>query len=891
VLDPAELSPCKESDARHLNDVVNIDFRREPQASCKLGKQLKELGNRFRITRRYFERLSNDCPFLEDLVELPAMTDVDALALMKVLRSSLPAAFQLQPALGALLTARMVLMSLEHGNCSASAQAYGTFAGVLLESPLHDLAYRFGKLGIDLNRRLDDRASRSAVEFLFGLFSAPWFAPIGEAIDQLRDAAQCGRDYADHIHGGNAGALEISHRMFRGAEPLTELCRDARVYRQRCREVNEPATARLLTWHIDRLRVLMGEIDGMSSDSADSQLTLRAVREEANIAQQFNFLHMLVDTSYATGNDDAALAFATAARALEPMTPRMLAVVDHRFWHSLAAIAVSRRQPARCPALEPVIDANQRELARLAAACPDNFEAMHLLVEAERSSLTGDLAATLAGYERATAIAARHGMRRLEALANELHGQLWLARDTPEIAHIYLGRARSMYARLDMHRKIDLLDRKLPGLARIATPRLTGTVTSSTAAEVLDVTAIAKATRAISGELELDNLLARMLDILCENAGADSGALVLDDPHGLTVAASRAPGAHETSTVNVPLDAAALPRSIIYYVQRTDCLLVLDHAAADPRFANDDYLRNQRSRSVLCMPVKHKERAIGMVYLENTLVTGAFTQARLDALTILASQLAVSLENATLFAAQRQHNQAIARANQELRAEIEIRHQAETELARYRDHLEELIAERTGELTCANQKLRAAAAERERIEAELRLAQKLESVGRLAAGVAHEIAAHEYKYVADVATELGDLPPVRCNAGEINQAVLNLVINAAHAIRDVVGQTGARGKITVSTRHDAGEVEIAISDTGTGIAPEIRDQIYDPFFTTKEVGRGTGQGLAIVRSVVDKHGGSLRFDTEPGAGTTFFLRLPVGPGLDPAGDLAGDPVV
>jgi signal transduction histidine kinase len=145
------------------------------------------------------------------------------------------------------------------------------------------------------------------------------------------------------------------------------------------------------------------------------------------------------------------------------------------------------------------------------------------------------------------------------------------------------------------------------------------------------------------------------------------------------------------------------------------------------------------------------------------------------------------------------------------------------------------------------------------------------------------IAANECKYVADVHTELAAIPLVRCNGGEINQAVLNLVINAAHAIRDVVGQSGQKGKIVVRTRRDGGEVEIAISDTGTGIPDAIRDKIYDPFFTTKEVGQGTGQGLAIVRGVVvDKHAGSLRFDTQPGAGTTFFLRLPIDHALESA---------
>jgi len=98
----------------------------------------------------------------------------------------------------------------------------------------------------------------------------------------------------------------------------------------------------------------------------------------------------------------------------------------------------------------------------------------------------------------------------------------------------------------------------------------------------------------------------------------------------------------------------------------------------------------------------------------------------------------------------------------------------------------------------------------------------------------------------------------------------------------VVGDTGARGKIDVRTRRDGPDVEIAITDSGTGIPEAIRDKIYDPFFTTKEVGRGTGQGLAIVRSViVDKHGGSVRFETAPGAGTTFFVRLPIGAEADP----------
>ena len=302
--------------------------------------------------------------------------------------------------------------------------------------------------------------------------------------------------------------------------------------------------------------------------------------------------------------------------------------------------------------------------------------------------------------------------------------------------------------------------------------------------------------------------------------------------------------------------------------------------------------------------------------------------------------------------------------------------------------LDQQVQQRTAELQAANQRLRTEIAQREQIELELRLAQKLEAVGQLASGIAHEIntpiqyvgdsvhflktafedlqslieryqegctvlaqqpeqaelvaairdaedladleylqenipaaftrtlegighvtnivramkefahpdqrektradlnqavrttltvARNEYKYVADVTTELGELPQVLCYPGDLNQVFLNLIVNAAHAIADVVSGGTARGKITITTRQDGDWVEITIADSGGGIPEAIRDRVYDPFFTTKPVGKGTGQGLAIARSiVVDKHQGALKFVSEPGQGTTFYIRLPVG---------------
>ena len=253
--------------------------------------------------------------------------------------------------------------------------------------------------------------------------------------------------------------------------------------------------------------------------------------------------------------------------------------------------------------------------------------------------------------------------------------------------------------------------------------------------------------------------------------------------------------------------------------------------------------------------------------------------------------------------------------------------------------------------------------ERSRLEAELRHAQKLESVGQLASGIAHEIntpiqfigdnvrfigdafddvlkatvpsskvdidflaaevpqaiaqtlegvervaaivramtafghpgnddksptdlngavrntlvvASNTVKHVADVAVELGDLPPVWCHAGDINQVLVNLVVNAAHAIADNVGTSSRRGMITIRTFVDGDDAVLQVADTGTGIPKDIAGRVFEPFFTTKEVGRGTGQGLALAYTLVtDRHAGSISFVSGDAVGTTFTVRLPV----------------
>ncbi len=138
------------------------------------------------------------------------------------------------------------------------------------------------------------------------------------------------------------------------------------------------------------------------------------------------------------------------------------------------------------------------------------------------------------------------------------------------------------------------------------------------------------------------------------------------------------------------------------------------------------------------------------------------------------------------------------------------------------------------------------------------------------------VARHEYVAIADLETDLGELPPVVCHGSELNQVFLNLIVNAAHAIETKPRPAGDKGRITVRTRRVHDQAEVAVADTGVGIAPEIRDRVFDPFFTTQEIGKGSGQGLAVAHSVVvTRHGGEITFESEVGRGTTFFVRIPI----------------
>jgi histidine kinase len=878
---------------------------------------------------------------IERWIDLPVMTDADQIATLHLLINCTAPAYQREPRLMALLAAKVVTLSLRHGHCSASARGYVTLANALRVMGHDELAFEFGKLGVALARRLDVRALVPSVEYLFAAFVLPWRLPIDQSIELLRSTVGTAIEAGALLYAGYAALHELIARLLCG-DRLAVVTDDARRYAKLCMRLGLHELSTLIGWYVAHARWWTGSPPGPGETEIDFAATVQELTARNGSRTVFAMFRVLeLERRYWTGDFAGVIDLARTLTPIQDSLPGNLYNAEVRFYYCLSAIALDRATAD--------IAVYRADLARYAEGCPANFRHMSAAVEAELAGARGDLTTAIELYDVAIDSAAANGFVKLEVIVHELAARFWIERGKPAFAAVHLGQARDVcqhWGAAPLARELELKRRGLGAATDThATSRSTSVIAST-----LDFATVLKASHAIATDVVLDSLLAKMMEIIIENTGAQAGSVVLEANGALFVHAAKRLGAKTSVVETVALAAAReVSEGIVKYAMRTAECVVLGDATRHPTFRTDPYVRERRPRSVLCLPIAHQERMLGAVYLENNLVTDAFTVERLDTLGILVAQLAVSIENARMFA-----------------------------------RLEDLVTERTRALTEANQQLREQSLVRERMESQLRLAQKLQSVGQLAAGIAHEIntpmqyigdglaflddairslltliasyrvvldgvtdpsateamhrtedeleleylcatapaactsaregvlrvshivtamkafsypdrgdqsptvlraalentlavAQNEYRHVADVVTDFGDVPEVMCHPGEINQVFLNLIVNAAHAIKDIVNRHGGHGTITIRTlREDDDTVVVTISDTGGGIPDAICDRVFDPFFTTKEVGHGTGQGLALARAaIVDRHGGTIYFETRLGEGTTFFVRLPI----------------
>jgi signal transduction histidine kinase len=365
--------------------------------------------------------------------------------------------------------------------------------------------------------------------------------------------------------------------------------------------------------------------------------------------------------------------------------------------------------------LEKVLS-NQEKMKNWAVHAPMNFQHKYELIEAEKARVLGNNWQAIELYDQAIAGAKEHKYLHEEALANELAAKFYLSFNKEKIAKTYLIDAYYCYANWGARAKIESLETTYPHLLE---PIINQTKTKLTAGEVstliskpsltgvsalLDLETVTKASLAIASEIHIDKLLYTLMQVISENVAANKSALILQKEGNLILVA-QCMNEHECKFSTTPInDSQDLPSSIINYVANMQEYLLISDATNDQDFANDSYIIQHQSKSILCNPILNKGQLIGILYLENNLTVGAFTIDRLRILNLLSSQAAISLENAQLYS-----------------------------------NLEEKVTQRTQELNEKNLHLEQTLNELKATQSQLIQTEKMSSLGQMVAGIAHEI--------------------------------------------------------------------------------------------------------------------------------------------------------
>ncbi len=362
------------------------------------------------------------------------------------------------------------------------------------------------------------------------------------------------------------------------------------------------------------------------------------------------------------------------------------------------------------------LESNQRQMKIWADNCPENNLHKYLLVAAEMARIAGEnIEEVLKLYDRAIASANENDFIQNEALACELAAKFWLSKDKEDFAKLYMQKAHYGYGLWGAKRKVEDLQEKYPQLVSKTTAaktktKGTKTITSTTgtgSGEALDLATVVKASQAIAGEIVLDKLLAKLMNLVLENAGAQKGFLILSDNGILTIQAEGEIDREVQVLESLPVSSSQnLPLAIVNYVARTQESVVLSEATSEGIFTNDPYIIAHQPKSILCSAIVNQGKLTGILYLENNIAIGAFTAERLEVVKILSSQAAISLENAILYRTLEQKvdertaqlasaNQEITVLNERLKAD-NIRMSAELDVTR---RLQQMILPKEGELS------------------------------------------------------------------------------------------------------------------------------------------------------------------------------------------------
>ncbi len=609
--------------------------------------------------RREYERIWSQLGgrSIESLIELPLMSDPESLATLEVLTKIGPPAFYTDANLLALVTCRAVNLSLERGNCDPSCIAYvwlSMIAGARF-GDYETTVYRFGELGHDLveRRGLTRFQARTYMDFGYGVL--PWIRHVRAGRDLVRRAFEVASKVGDLTYAAYCGN-QLNANLLAAGDPLAEVEREAErglAFAQKARfgfVVDAIATQLGLIRTLRGLTPTFGSFDDEQFDEARIE---RHFSENPDLAfvECWYWVRKLQARFFA-GDHASTIEASSRAQRLLWTSISQLETAEYCFYAALAEAASCDTAASGERQLHlNAVAAHHRQLQLWVANCPENFENRAALVGAEIARIQGRDADAMLLYEQAHRSARANGFIHHEALANELAARFYAARGFEKIARVYLQDARHGYLRWGADGKVRQLERLHPHLRDASVPA-SPTVTFGAPVQQLDVGTVLKAAQAVSGEIVLDELIKTLLRITVEHAGAERGLLILfpgDEPRIAAEAMTGRGQVEVTLRQTAAVSPAELPESVLHTVIRTRQSVILNDALAQNPFSADEYMCQKHARSVLCLPLVKQAKLIGVLYLENTLASHVFTPTRISVLELLASQAAISLENARLY--------------------------------------------------------------------------------------------------------------------------------------------------------------------------------------------------------------------------------------------------
>jgi predicted ATPase/signal transduction histidine kinase len=601
---------------------------------------------------------------ISDLIDAPIVHDQTIRTIISLLTSMGPPAYLSKPNLFPFVVLKALNYSLKFGNTEESCFAYSMYS-MLLVSVFRNIpsGYAFSEMTIRLNQKLNDPKYKGTVLHIHGSHINVWCHPMSTDLPFLEQGF-LGCVEAGDITMANYNGFQGSWQIIEAITPLTDADRAIQKYLAFAQQSKHEAAYQTIRLQQQFILNLQGQTDHchtLNSNGFDESQAL-ATLERTEFGSGIVFYHIIKLIIFFT-YERYSEAFQSAQEAFKVLgTVRSLPIEANYLLHYslvLAALYPEQSSATQIESLQRLYD-HYEQLQYWADHCPANFLHKSTLVAAEIARIEGRDLEAMRLYEQSIKSAHEYEFVQYEALAYELAAKFYLSQEFEAIAKTYFQEARNAYLRWGATGKVHHLEScysaLLPQLKPVPSKKHSSSSSDTfvSSGTQLDVLSVIKASQTISSEIVLSELLKTFIQIVIEQAGADVGyVLLLHDDRLVIEVEARVNQANEQLRVQQLTayveTAQFLPQSILNYVQRTQEVVILDNVMTSDLFLDDQYLIHHQPKSVLCLPIARQSKLISILYLENNLATGAFTQEHLSTLEILSTQIAISIENAQLY--------------------------------------------------------------------------------------------------------------------------------------------------------------------------------------------------------------------------------------------------